>query len=149
MSSQLNVMFPYTLRIIICLGQNAQPILRWFGSPFWLAFCSMLFKFNCWHGRIDSSALVSHPCIASLFRWLHYHCPPLPSLVGMFAQLKYRASSLQTARPASLSGEVWRPCNSACSIGIWTGFCQSSCPPASRQTIGLAGPDQLVPSTEV
>jgi len=78
--------------------------------------------------------LHSVPCIlnliADMVEWIlmhsyhipallhYYHCPPLPRLAATLAQLKYCASSLQTARPASLSGEVRRPCNSACSIGI-------------------------------
>ena len=44
--------------------------------------------------------------------------PPPPGLETLLAQLEYCASCLQTARPASPSGEVPRPCNSACSIGI-------------------------------
>ena len=43
---------------------------------------------------------------------------PLSGLETLLAQLEYCASSLQTARPASPSGEVPRPCNSACSIGV-------------------------------
>ena len=83
--------------------------------------------------------LHSVPCvlnlIADMVEWILVHsyhipallrylddfittAPPLPGLAATLVQLKYRASSLQTARPASLSGEVRRPCNSACSIGI-------------------------------
>ena len=66
--------------------------------------------------------------------------PPTPGLAPTLAQLEYHASSLQTARPASPTEEVQRPCNGACSVGISND---------SRQTTGLAGPNQLVPSTEV
>ena len=46
---------------------------------------------------------------------------PLPTVP---AQHEYWAGSLQTAMPTSLPGEVWGPCNGACSIGKWTWFYQ-------------------------
>lgn len=67
--------------------------------------------------------------IADMVEWIlvHlYHILPallhcLDDLIAgfatMHAELEYCTSSLQMARPAPPSREVWGPCNSACSIG--------------------------------